>query len=67
MPHFVHIYVEISDVTELRTLVGVERPYCSSEQLVDSSIIETWYFSWYLLRELFQSIDLFEFYFLIDS
>lgn len=39
MPHFVYIYVEISDVTELRTLVGVKRPYCLSEQPVDSSIV----------------------------
>ena len=67
MLHFVHIYVEISDVTELRTLVGVERPYCSSEQPVDSSIIETGDVAWYLLSGLFQRIDLFEFYFLIDS
>ncbi len=35
MPHFVRISVEMSDhlfgVTELRNLVGVERPCCSSE------------------------------------
>lgn len=61
MPHFVHIYVEISDVTELRALVVVELPYCSSEQPADSSIVETWYFSWYLLSGLLQRIDLFVF------